>query len=101
PSGPVATPFGPPPALAISVLLPSGAIRVTFRPEISPRITEPSAIHTGPSGKPRSRARILISGIRVPPGLGIHLLHDRRPAVEARQCRVGAFGRQHRHPADD
>src|SRR5581483_4988464 len=58
---------GPPPALPISLLLPSGATRVTFLPEISPRITEPSAIHTGPSGKPRPLARMRISGMAPSP----------------------------------
>src|SRR5579863_4653379 len=41
--------------------------RVTFRPEISPRITEPSAIHTGPSGNPKPVAMMRISGISYSP----------------------------------
>src|SRR5206468_2316192 len=47
---PRATPFGPPPGVPIGDLAPSGAMRVTALPAISPRMTEPSAIATGPSG---------------------------------------------------
>src|SRR5206468_12497408 len=37
PSGPRATPFGPPPGVPIGDLVPSGAMRVTELPAISPK----------------------------------------------------------------
>jgi hypothetical protein len=53
----------PPPAWPIDDLLPSRAIRVTAALAISPRMTEPSAIATGPSGNLSPSAIIRISTI--------------------------------------
>jgi hypothetical protein len=56
PSGPTASPFGPPPGLATVCLEPSGLMRVISPDQISTTMTEPSSIATGPSGNFRSLA---------------------------------------------
>ena len=62
PSGPSASPFGPPPALPTVERAPSAPIRVQHRPAISVRMTAPSGIATGPSGNPKLLARISYFG---------------------------------------
>ena len=58
-----ATPFGPPPASPIADSEPPGAMRVSAPPAISPKMTEPSAIATGPSGNRKPVAMTRMSGI--------------------------------------
>src|SRR3954453_23150484 len=53
PSGPMAAPFGPPPTWAITSFFPSGHTLVRLPVLISTSTTLPSAMATGPSGKPR------------------------------------------------
>src|SRR6266568_7968154 len=52
----MAAPFGPPPSCATTRTLPSGVTRESVRRSISTRITEPSGMATGPSGKRRPEA---------------------------------------------
>src|SRR3990167_3136244 len=54
-------PLGPPPVAENSDTLPSGATREQRLLRISVRITDPSGMATGPSGKPRPVARIRTS----------------------------------------
>src|SRR5215475_688394 len=58
----MAAPLGLPPGTAMTVRLPSGPIRVTASCSSSTRMTEPSRIATGPSGKRRLEAITLIGG---------------------------------------
>src|SRR2546426_443016 len=58
----MAAPLGPPPSVAITCTLPSGVTRDSARRSISTRITEPSSIATGPSGKRRPEAICLSAG---------------------------------------
>ena len=61
----MAAPFGPPPSVAITWTLPSGVTRESVRRSISTRMTEPSGIATGPSGKRSPEAICLIAGVWV------------------------------------
>src|SRR6266481_2538458 len=47
----MAAPLGPPPRVATTWIFPSGVTRESVRRSISTRMTEPSGIATGPSGK--------------------------------------------------
>ena len=58
----MAAPLGPPPSVAITCTLPSGVTRERVWRSISTRITEPSSIATGPSGKRRPEAICLSAG---------------------------------------
>src|SRR4029079_15209997 len=62
PSGPIAAPLGPPAISAIVSFEPSGCTRVSRLPNISTRMTEPSGMATGPSGKRRPVVISLMSG---------------------------------------
>src|SRR5438034_2042992 len=57
----MAAPFGPPPSLAITSTAPSGVTRESVWRAISTRMTEPSGIATGPSGK-RNPDAICVNG---------------------------------------
>src|SRR3546814_9000924 len=59
----MAAPFGPAPGVATTCFVPSGSTRVSVPPATSTRITDPSAIATGPSGNFRPS---VISRISLP-----------------------------------
>src|SRR5262249_26166586 len=59
----MAAPFGPPPSVAITRILPSGVTRDSVRRSISTRMTEPSGIATGPSGKRSPEAICVNAGL--------------------------------------
>src|ERR1700760_4349253 len=61
PSGPNASPFGPPPQRENTLLFPSGSTFDNWLLRISVRMTDPSGHTTGPSGKPKPVARIVTS----------------------------------------
>src|SRR5215510_480520 len=61
----MAAPFGPPPSVAITWILPSGVTRESVRRSISTSTTEPSLIATGPSGNRRPAAICLTAGVIV------------------------------------
>ncbi len=66
----MAAPLGPPPRVAITCTVPSGVTRESVRRSISTRITEPSGMATGPSGKRRPEAICLTSGVWVAIAIG-------------------------------
>src|SRR2546425_2078685 len=59
----MAAPFGPPPSCATTRTLPSGVTRESDRRSISTRMTEPSGMATGPSGKRSPEATCLNVGL--------------------------------------
>src|SRR5215831_2438861 len=61
----MAAPFGPPPSVATTWILPSGVTRDSVRRSISTRMMEPSGIATGPSGKRSPEAICLKVGVIV------------------------------------
>src|SRR5262250_1925508 len=61
----MAAPFGPPPSLATTWILPSGVTRDSVRRSISTRMTDPSRMATGPSGKRSPDAICLMAGVCV------------------------------------
>ena len=61
PSGPIASPLGLPPGVAIVSMRPSGCTRSTVRRLSSTHSTVPSGIHTGPSGNSSPVAISVIS----------------------------------------
>ena len=75
----MASPFGPPPVSLNTLTAPSAATRQQRPLRISVSTTEPSSQTTGPSGKPKSVARIVTS-------LMIKSLHFRYVDCPARAC---------------
>src|SRR5215207_601743 len=78
----MASPLGPPPHSENTEVLPSGVTREQRPLRISVRITAPSGMTTGPSGKPKPLARIFMSVmsalLRQTPHLRIRLLSPAR-----------------------
>src|SRR6185295_862668 len=61
----MAAPFGPPPSVATTWILPSGVTRDSVWRWISTRMTEPSGIATGPSGNRRPDVICFTAGVIV------------------------------------
>src|SRR5262245_32939177 len=80
----MAAPFGPPPSAAITCTLPSGVTRDSVRRSISTRMTEPSGIAIGPSGKRSPDAICTNAGVTVV--MVVVVLRPRSAAILELRC---------------
>src|SRR4030095_12681608 len=84
----MAAPLGPPPSIATTRTLPSGVTRESVRRSISTRITEPSGMATGPSGKRSPDAICLTDG---------WIVFDSIAGFLSSACGAGEQSREHAH----